>query len=206
MEVIRFASKVTLKTIIQDDNPSKIYTPILTLKFNEEKVENILNGSYNSNKIYFRVEFVMLPGKFWNALRILSAFILTIAIMVWIFRVINWHHRNKMFLRPSEFQPNRPNHYSVIIHIIAVGLHTLVVICLPPIVLTCLVWYVSIMLICSHNLSVLSLIHFYPLHPFPTYQVYIFHSARCCRINVTIIEIGVAFLHNFRYLHICVSA
>lgn len=132
LDVVRYASEFIVQTTIQEDHPSKIYVPIMTIKYAERNVKQLLTrGGVSEIKVQFNAEFTMQSKNFWNAIKILSGFILFIAIILWILRLYSWQNRTRSAIDLWN-----------ILHMTVIGLHTLVMILLPPILVICIVWYV----------------------------------------------------------------
>jgi len=127
LQILRYASDITIRTTIQEAGHSQIYTPVLNIKYSERSVKDAppLKGRIN-----FKAEFTMVTTKFWNAVKIMSGFVSTCALLLWAFRIYNWDSRNRKQSLSNGFSTGfhcTPTIY----HVIVLGMHTIAMTFLP---------------------------------------------------------------------------
>ena len=124
-----------LETTIQEISSSKIYPPVLRIKYKELEMTDILpeENVFLSRK----VEYNMTTARLWTGIRVTIGFISALAILVWAFRIYTWRSRNKSIFSAREVVPG---HISIIIHVLMIGFHSIVMTFLPFFFCLCTLW------------------------------------------------------------------
>jgi hypothetical protein len=92
-------------------------------------------------RIDFHTEFTMATTKFWTAVKIMSGFEFSIALLLWAFRIYKWDSRNrKQHISVSTGLSTGLNYTPGICHVTVMGLHTIAMTFLPFILAICCFW------------------------------------------------------------------
>jgi len=148
--IIKYATKIILRTQIQEDKTDKIYPPTLTIEYGEKKPSEFSDaiavddddiGAASSSPIatvMFKVEYTMNTVDFWYNATILIGFLTAVAGMIWMIRVRNWQNRT------SKIGAGDLDQVGMIymVHVIMLMCHSFVVVFFPFTFCMCAYWFV----------------------------------------------------------------
>lgn len=86
--IIRIATSIELDITVQDDNPHRIYPPVLNIRYSEISIGTQSVG------VTFRVQYLQNLSKFWNTSMIVLIVAMALTLVIWLFRVFLWMRRN----------------------------------------------------------------------------------------------------------------
>ena len=133
LEVIRYATSITIHSSIRNDDPKQIYPPQIIIDYKEEKVPGATDAG-----VFFKVEYTMQTNAFWNALEIILGIVSAFALVVWMIRVRKW---NEASWRVTSYGTNGGiNSSNYIIHVVMLACHTFTIIFTPCMLIICTYW------------------------------------------------------------------
>eukprot|EP00520_Triparma_pacifica_P017541 CAMPEP_0118665276 /NCGR_PEP_ID=MMETSP0785-20121206/18528_1 /TAXON_ID=91992 /ORGANISM="Bolidomonas pacifica, Strain CCMP 1866" /LENGTH=1102 /DNA_ID=CAMNT_0006559375 /DNA_START=139 /DNA_END=3444 /DNA_ORIENTATION=- len=154
LEILRYAKKMTLGVMITPEDPSKIFSPILEIEYQERKTGSWADRKRDGNPTFneeaelmaistmtFKSEYHMDTTEFWSNIEILVGFVTAIAGVVWLTRVRNWQTRNQ---RLGSTSPDTGESMGTVymLHVLMLLLHTFVMIFFPFVFMICSYWFV----------------------------------------------------------------
>ena len=140
VNVLRFASKIVIKTAIQSKSRSQIYPPQLIIEYEERNVENLQLRQDSEETLIFKTEYTMMTGKYWTTIEVMIGFVSAISVAVWLLRVYNWQNRNKRISADGNVMTDSSEGGIILLKCIAMALNTFVLIFFPFILALCTFW------------------------------------------------------------------
>ena len=146
-EYVRYASSMKMSIKIREEDPEKIYPPILTITYSDAK-NTWTTDEESQVDIEFTVEYIQDTNEFWETVNGFFITLLILTFLLWGLRINNWRKRiersggNESSAAAkvgSPFGPSSP--FQSFITLSVLGMHSFVLIFFPFTFMICGYWF-----------------------------------------------------------------
>lgn len=144
--VMKYASNIILEVGIRNSNPSKIYSPILTVEYttvDTTSIETTSLSSSSTTKYSFSALYTMDMGDFLSDMKKMRDVAISFTVILTALRLYIWHYRNFRSLLMYTLMPNGCGiNMNTLINLGIAGMKSYVQIFFPLTVVLCWYWFV----------------------------------------------------------------